>query len=234
VFRRAQLSGVGALNGPVIALDFDGTLVDCRSRQCATLSIVARELGTEPPNLDRWWRLKRSGFDTISALCQLGVDLTQAAAMGHRWAEQVESDQLLALDRPLPGCRSSLRALHAAGFRIVVLSARQRPAALINEIRALDMRELIDDVIIVDPTHASREKSDALCRIGSSTFVGDTESDARAADCAGVRFLAVSTGQRSRRYLQRYVVNTIYKSLSLALADVLANQLLANQSRTVD
>jgi phosphoglycolate phosphatase-like HAD superfamily hydrolase len=95
-----------------------------------------------------------------------------------------------------------LASLQAQGTRVIVVTARTRPAGAALSLQAAGLRELIDELVVVDPRAAVAEKARALRRSEAVAFVGDSESDGAAAATAAVPFAAVATGQRSRRMLQ--------------------------------
>ncbi len=54
---------------------------------------------------------------------------------------------------------------------------------------------------VVDPGAAVVAKAAVLERLAPAGFIGDSDSDGEAAARAGIPFVAVATGQRSRSYL---------------------------------
>ena len=61
--------------------------------------------------------------------------------------------------------------------------------------------EFIDDLIVVDPFRVVEEKRKYLEKIKPIVYVGDTELDYFSATGSGVRFIALTRGQRSRTFL---------------------------------
>jgi phosphoglycolate phosphatase-like HAD superfamily hydrolase len=59
----------------------------------------------------------------------------------------------------------------------------------------------VGKVFIVPQRSAAQSKALLLLETKPDVFIGDSESDYEAARVAGVRFVAVATGQRSRKYL---------------------------------
>ncbi|HEX8101896.1 MAG TPA: HAD family hydrolase, partial [Solirubrobacteraceae bacterium] len=99
-------------------------------------------------------------------------------------------------DAPLPGARAALAASPGA----VVLTARADAEGVRRQVARL---RLLDpaSVIVVSPGGAAERKAEILATRRPALFVGDTESDGRAAQLAGVPFLAVDTGQRDAAFL---------------------------------
>jgi phosphoglycolate phosphatase-like HAD superfamily hydrolase len=65
------------------------------------------------------------------------------------------------------------------------------------------MRASSISIVRLPPTEAAARKAEALRRLQPQAFIGDTESDAEAADAAGQRFLALACGMRSPAFWAR-------------------------------
>jgi phosphoglycolate phosphatase-like HAD superfamily hydrolase len=180
-----------------IAFDLDGTLLDCRARQVALAAALVPGLPEQP-----FWDAKREGATTREALEWVGVHAATAATVAVRWTAEIEDDCWLRNDRPLPRALAALRRLHMAGQRLTVITARRRPEAVVAQVATLGLGELLGSVEVVDPRDAASAKAAVLRSQAPAAFVGDTESDASAAQAAGVRFLAVASGQRSAGWLR--------------------------------
>ena len=202
----------GDLERPLIALDLDGTLIDARVRQVGVASEALAALAGES--------LDEVGASTREALETLGYPSETAASVARRWGERIESDEWLRRDRALTGAREVLADLRA-GHRIAVLTARREADGARLSLACAGLEELVDEVCVVDPARAADAKASALARYRAAGFIGDTESDGEAARRAGVRFRAVSTGQRSSSYLQARGYDPL-PSLRDAVEDVLS------------
>lgn len=185
----------------VIALDLDGTLLDCRERQSLLAASLCRAAGFEL-NLEDFWNAKREGLTTESAICKQGVGGRLATKLSGLWVEQIESDVWLRMDRLLAGVLRSLHNARKLGFQLHMITARANEPALGRQLRWLSLETLFDRVQVVYPREASQQKETYLSAVEPLVFIGDTESDAAAAKAAKVRFLAVTSGQRSSEYLQ--------------------------------
>lgn len=191
---RSYRESVRPLPG-VLAFDLDGTLLDCRARQVA----VARHV-SDGLDEDRFWHDKRAGATTAEALAAQGAE---RADHGAAWIEQIEDDGWLALDRPLPGATEALEEARRLGLRPVVVTARRDAGAVRRQVAALKLADPAD-VLVVDPTDAASAKAAILRDLDAVGFVGDNESDGRAATLAGVAFACVDTGQRSEAFLRAH------------------------------
>jgi phosphoglycolate phosphatase len=186
----------------VIALDLDGTLIDARVRQVGVASEALAELAGRELNEMRFWQAKRRGATTREALEELGYSPGTVAAVARRWMERIESEDWLRRDRALRGTRGVLADLRQDGVVIVVLTARRSAEGARLSLRSAGIEEDIDTLFVVDPVGAVAGKARALRRCRAAAFLGDTESDAAAARRAGVPFVALATGQRSRSRLR--------------------------------
>jgi phosphoglycolate phosphatase-like HAD superfamily hydrolase len=200
----------------LVALDLDGTLLDCRARQVA----LARSLA---PGLDeaRFWAAKRAGASTCAAFERLGIAPGAASLLATRWTAAIEDDGWLEFDRPLPRATAALRALRDDGHLLVLVTARRRVDAVRAQVERLGLGALLNRVEVVDPRDPVPAKAAILRSLGASAFIGDTESDARAATLAGARFLGVASGQRSAQWLAAEGVAPVFADIrdaGLALA----------------
>lgn len=194
-----------------VALDLDGTLIDAKVRQ---VELARFHLGAFGVELDGevLWAKKREGATTRAALEAMGYPCAAEVAAG--WARDIESREWLVRDAWLDGVPEVLGALRERGLKLKVVTARQDEAALREQVEALGVSALVDEVVVVDPRRTAIEKAAHL--EGVALFVGDSESDAEAARLAGVPFVAVATGVRSRAFLERLGL-TVEEGLAAAL-----------------
>jgi phosphoglycolate phosphatase-like HAD superfamily hydrolase len=183
-----------------LALDLDGTLISCEPRQSAVLAAVLRRRGLEV-DLTQIWGLKRKGASTERALALAGLAEATAHAIAKDWGTRIEEPGWLALDKVLPGVLETLEAMRQKDLSLMLLTARRRAEWLPHELRRLQLAQFFDCIAIVRPEAATQQKADCLAEQRVDGFIGDTESDIRAASAAGVKFSAVTTGQRNKCFL---------------------------------
>lgn len=189
---------------PVIALDLDGTLIDCRERQSLLAASLCRAAGFEL-NLERFWSTKREGATTALALCSQGADTRFAERISRLWTSQIEGNAWLQMDRVLSDAMSALQDALKFGHKLHLVTARSQKHALHAQLRWLALQSLFDHVEVVSPQAAALNKAKYLMSSRPMAYIGDSESDAEAALAAKVRFLAVSCGQRSSGFLKNRV-----------------------------
>jgi phosphoglycolate phosphatase-like HAD superfamily hydrolase len=143
--------------------------------------------------------------------------MADASVLADDWVAEIESPDWLARDELVPDAVAALRYLASRGTRAVILTARRSRSGVVQQLDRLGITSLIDSVIVVPPADVVRKKALYLRRLSAEGFVGDTEADARAAALAGVKFVAVSGGQRSAAFLIRAGVPLVCRDLMSAL-----------------
>lgn len=196
-----------------LALDLDGTLISCKPKQSAVLRAALVACG-EAVDVDAVWDQKRDGASTKRALQICGLTLDAASAVSTYWQTRIEDCYWLGLDSVLGGVIETLGAWRARGDKLMLVTARSRPEWIGVQLRHLGLAAFFTRVEFVDPASAAEAKAAVLRASGVSTFIGDTESDARAAQAAGVRFIGVASGQRSAEFLRHSGVLTLAATLA--------------------
>jgi phosphoglycolate phosphatase-like HAD superfamily hydrolase len=199
-----------------LALDLDGTLVTCEPRQVGLFRAVAARWDISLEGSE-FWSLKREGASTRDAAIALGIPANLARRMSDEWIRMAEEPFWLGLDRCFDDTLPELRRIGTLGIERVLLTARTHRWWLLAELKRLRLDRVIDRVIVVNPARASEEKAQALGELEPLGFVGDTESDARAAKSSEVSFAAVDSGQRSRAFLSQHGIAAIAGTLAEAL-----------------
>lgn len=180
-----------------IWFDLDGTLIDASIRQTRLASYLVRKIMHETLNCGQFWGLKRGGMSTLVALEAIfgnGVNVALAAKL---WAEKIEDDYWLRMDKVLPEVSSTIARLKQLGYVIQILTARKRRDAVKRQIEEMGLTER-RYVHVVSPLNPSKEKGEYLRKYKAAVYIGDTVSDHNAASIAGIEFLGVCTGQASR------------------------------------
>jgi phosphoglycolate phosphatase len=191
----------------VVGFDLDMTLVDSRPGIRATLAALEAETGA-PVTRD----------DMLDALLRRNLDLEFAdrfpAADAERWADRFRTlyvDHGVPGTDLLPGARDATRAVHAAGGRAVVITAKYEP----NARRCLDQVGLVVgvDVDAVFGWRYADGKAETLIAEGAALYVGDTPNDVRAALRAETAIAAVATGPHTADELHDAGATVVLESL---------------------
>ncbi|MEV4950001.1 HAD family hydrolase [Streptomyces sp. NPDC053755] len=166
-----------------VGFDLDMTLIDSRPGIKAAYEAFSAETGV--------------AIDADLAVSRLGPPLQHELA---HWFPEEEIEQRVAQYRalyptyaigpslPLPGARDAIQAVHDAGGRTIVVTAK-------NEAHAkLHLTHLgIDPDAVIGGLWAEG-KAEALREHGASVYVGDHVGDVRGAATAGALSVAVATG----------------------------------------
>lgn len=204
-----------------IAIDFDGTIVDCQPRQVALVRHLLAKQDIELDG-DRFWAYKRKGLSTRCALEAIRTDPNLAVSIAASWAALIEEKAWLALDRLFPESLKALGLAREEGHQLILLTARRSREGLYQTLDRLSLSDYFDEICIVTPQIATEAKAEILRNLQCGWMIGDTESDFRAAKLARVRFIAVSKGQRSCAFLEDAGVEAAEADLLAAMRHVLS------------
>jgi phosphoglycolate phosphatase len=195
---------LAALDGATIALDLDGTLVESAPDLIGAVNAVLVAEGFAPlpyhegrPLISRGARwvlqcgLAAAGAPDPAA----GASALFGRFLAHYSAHVADES------RPFPGAVGALKALKAAGAKLVVCT--NKPTDLARSLLAeLGMARLIDDVVGVDAVSAAKPDAahliEAVAAVGGdlarTVMVGDADTDAGAARAAGTPLILVDFG----------------------------------------
>jgi HAD superfamily hydrolase (TIGR01509 family) len=192
--------------------DLDGTLLDTTYLHTWARWRALGDAGISATMAEVHSLIGRSGDDLVATLAG-----AQDETLHHAHATYFAG--MADLIRPLPGARELLEAVHARGFRLVIVtSAQEQELALL--LAPLRCDDLIDEVVHGDAVGDAKPAPDifelALDRSGtepsSSVAIGDTVWDVFAARRAGMRCVAVETGGTAACALLAAGATAVYQS----------------------
>jgi phosphoglycolate phosphatase len=187
-------------NAPlVVGFDLDMTLVDSADGIAATLAAAVQACaGGEGVRIGReqvWPWVGLPLEPTVTALAP-GADPEQViVAYRARYGEIG-----VPLTRILPGAAEAIRSVHAAGGRVLVVSAKAEVG--VREVLAavgLDHGDLAPDLVVGGLFGAA--KGGTLIEQEAGIYVGDHPGDVQAARLAGAISVAVTTGPQTEATL---------------------------------
>ncbi|MEM6414334.1 MAG: HAD-IA family hydrolase [Pseudomonadota bacterium] len=194
--------GPDDLKGVAVLFDLDGTLIDTAGDLAAATNQVLKSAGR--PTLSTEEMRHLVGFGA-KAMIQSGFSATGAPAAEEKLDEYVSQflDYYMAhiddYSQPFPNAIEAIQIMRDAGAVIAICTnKREEPARRLIE--KLDLNRLFD--VIVGGDTASAPKPDKapveLClqQLGTSNaiFVGDSDTDVRAANAAGLPVIVVDFG----------------------------------------
>lgn len=187
----------------ILYFDLDGTLVDVRKRHYAAYADTMRELGLTPLPEQTYWDARRDGASNADLMGS--VDAECQSRFAEKWLERVESPSYVRLDTLIPGARATLAALRES-YELVLVTMRQDRASLLEQLDELSLRKFFSAVYSRDGSDEPQSKSKLIRLFGNSvrddaTVIGDSEADVEAARDLGIESVCVTSGVRSRRYL---------------------------------
>ena len=187
----------------ILYFDLDGTLVDVRKRHYAAYADTMRELGLTPLPEQTYWDARRDGASNADLMGN--VDAEYQSRFAEKWLERVESPSYVRLDTLIPGARATLAALRES-YELVLVTMRQDRASLLEQLDELSLRKFFSAVYSRDGSDEPQSKSKLIRLFGNSvrdgaTVIGDSEADVEAARDLGIESVCVTSGVRSRRYL---------------------------------
>ncbi|MFG3366172.1 HAD family hydrolase [Streptomyces sp. NPDC090032] len=179
----AYESANGSASGPTVGFDLDMTLIDSRPGIRDTWLELADRTGTQ--------------LDADLIVTRLGPPLEQELAY---WFPEEQIPQMAGLYRELypahaitgtyamPGVHEAIAAVHAAGGRAIVVTAKYEPNAKLH----LEHLDIAADEVIGNLW--AEGKATALREHAASVYVGDHTGDVRGARAADALSVAVTTG----------------------------------------
>ncbi|MFC0029269.1 HAD family hydrolase [Micromonospora chaiyaphumensis] len=187
----------------MVGFDLDMTLVDSRPGIAAAYRALTAQTGVP--------------VDAELAVSRLGPPLRTEIA---HWfpPEQVEEAVLayrelypayaITPSLPLPGAEAAIKAVHARGGRVMVVTSKiGRLAKLHLDHLGLAVDELAGDLF-------AEQKATALREHGATLYVGDHVADMAAAQAAGIPGVGVATGPCTRDELSAAGAHVVLDDLT--------------------
>lgn len=189
------------LSGVAVIFDLDGTLIDTAADLAASMNHVLERAGRAPVPLDRVRHLVGHGaramldrgFRENGGAAPADLDPHVALFLDHYL------DHIADQSRPFPGAIETLDALEAAGAAIAICT-NKREAWARALFDALALSHRFQAIIGADTVGAAKPDPRPVLAALSGTgrtrgvFVGDSDTDIRAARAAGIPCVAALFG----------------------------------------
>jgi len=186
----ATVVSLARVNSPLtVGFDLDLTLVDSHERIISAYIRALADLGVQ---VSREELTPHLGMPLVNTALAVGaaVDADALVLRYRHYYDEPGAPRTL----PMRGAPEALHAVHAAGGRTVVVSAKFTPAVH-HALAEAGLSELVD---VVYGELFARDKASALVAEGASIYVGDHPGDMTAARTAGAYGVGVTTGANDR------------------------------------
>lgn len=180
-----------------LVFDLDGTLVDPMPRDYLLYRDIMAELGHEVLPRDEYWALRRESSDlqlllAMTAQGDLMFDFLRLRGV------RSELTTYLIHDAVLPNVHRTLGELEQR-YELHLMTSRRNEVTAVEQLQRLDLRRYFESVILT-----AGPKQPALVALGDiALVVGDTEHDVAPAQALNIPVVALTTGIRSRTFLER-------------------------------
>ncbi|WP_086245425.1 ATP-grasp domain-containing protein [Campylobacter devanensis] len=190
---RAYTDVITKIEKPTIAFDFDGTLLDSRNRHGIVLKDILNKFNIDIDVSDLI-DFKRNNKNNIDYLISKGVEENLAKEIQIQWIENIEQEKYLALDTLY--CEAiKLLEKYSKENDLILVTARNNKVGLQNQIDKFNLRKYFKEIHIVNSNKdISANKAQILKNKNVTKFFGDTLSDKKAADLAGIEFIYCENG----------------------------------------
>lgn len=187
-----------------VGFDLDMTLIDPRQGMVEVFDVLATETGIP---LDGHAFITRLGPPLAHEFARYELDEPTISALVDRYRELYP---LLVIGRttPMPGAVEAIKAVHARGGQVVVVTAKYGPTAEMH----LAAMGLPGTPVVGDLW--STAKATALREHGAEVYVGDHLGDITGARAADALSVAVATGPISAADLAAAGADVVLNSLT--------------------
>ena len=197
---RAYSDIVTKIDNPTIAFDFDGTLLDSRNRHGIVLKDILNKFNIDIDVSDLI-EFKRNNKNNIDYLTSKGVEENLAKEIQIQWIENIEKEEYLTLDI-LYNNTIEILEKYSKENDLILITARNNKVGLQNQIDKFNLRKYFKEIYIVNSNKdISINKAEILKNENVAKFFGDTLSDKKAADIAGIEFEHFNDGFHSKEII---------------------------------
>lgn len=219
----------------MLFVDLDGTLLSVEKRHYAAYASVLEmpDVRGIPIPFREYWGLRREGKPAEVILKRSRLLPTRHELFRDRFEGRLEAPELLGLDEPREGLLTFLGKLHTK-TPIVLVTQRRDRETLESQLVDLAVRRYFVEVLAGAPKRPRRPEPElrwrhkaALIRARyrlpptQALYLGDTETDVRAARSLGFEVWLIEGGHRSKPLQVKADPDRIVANLSAALEHAL-------------
>lgn len=182
----------------MICFDYDETLVSTIKRQFTVFSEIISQEKYNRPTMNEFCQLRNQGvciLDILTDHCSIPKD--KATILQNLWVSKIEEIRYQQLDTPTKNAKKMMN-LAKSNSQIAIVSARQNHEFLCNSAKKL-FAIPANQIFSVNPLQkdVTCEKSKILKKLNASGFVGDSNTDKRAAFLANIQFFDVKDANQN-------------------------------------
>ena len=208
-----------------IYFDFDGTLVDVKLKYYKIYCDFIHENGGKSLDVEEFWKLKRAMVNN-NDICQKSKLAKRLGDQLKEFTKQnIEKEEYLLLDSPFDDTFQVLDYLKLKGATVNIISMRRDAVSLENQIIKCGINRYITNIYAPHAILGENfiegdilSKSHAIRSLGmhkdKAFMVGDTGGDLNSAKHLGWHCVAVLTGLRDRKQIEKYNPNYIIDRLT--------------------
>ena len=183
----------------VVVFDLDGTLLDSRKRHRVLLDKLLSDEGIEIDTSDLL-RFKRNGKNNYDYLISKGIDKVLAEKIQASWISNIENKEYLKIDGLYSYSKNLLEEY--SGYKLVLLTARSNKGNALEQIKELGLEKYFAEIIVVpNGKFVAEEKASVLKDKQAILMIGDTKSDFKATQIAGIKFKHMNEGFHEVKYV---------------------------------
>jgi phosphoglycolate phosphatase len=193
----------------ILFFDLDGPLLDVSARYVALHQALLESVGMQGMDGGRYWQFKRALRSEEAILEELGAG-EQTPHYIPRRLELIETESLLAHDRPWPWAIPVLTSL-TERHSLVIVTARAQRTALLEQLARVELLRFFHEILSTPAGLNVGEQKAGLIRdyldrhgraLGGHWVIGDTEADIDAGKRLGLKTAAVLSGIRDEEHLR--------------------------------
>ena len=183
----------------ILGFDLDGTILNSFDRHTDVLSDALKKHNITL-DLSDFIEYKRGGNSTYGYLISKNICEKSANEINEYWCSHIEDEKYLKTDFVYEDAKRKLAEL-LKGNELILITARNNRENCLKQLKNLGLTEYFSNIYIVKSDSKTFErKANILKEHGVFSYTGDTESDKKACDIAGVKFVPVFHGFRTEHF----------------------------------
>ena len=182
--------------------DLDGTIIDSRER----LYVLFQQLVEESSlTIDEYWNLKRNKIGHRKILKEnFDYSDKQFVDFENIWMENIESPEMLALDKPFKNIDYFLNKLKS-NHNLYLVTSRQFKKGALSQLENLNLSQYFKEILVTEQKNEKAFLIKNCCKITQNDcIIGDTGKDIQTGKILNIKTIAVTCGFLSHECLLSY------------------------------